>query len=86
MTDVSQDFLHELLRRFHQRFDRSEQVIKELRGENASLRGQVHFLQGDINNVRAVIARLEDRLEYVEKRLELRDLSETPQSPFDPSS
>jgi hypothetical protein len=42
-------------------------------------------MQGDINNLRGSIAHIEDRLERIENRLDLRELAERGQSPFDPN-
>lgn len=83
MTEPSQEFLHELLRRFHHRFDKLELQGREMRDDMTSMRNQIYALQGDIHNLRAVLARVEDRLDLVEKRLELRDFQEMAQSPFD---
>jgi hypothetical protein len=40
-------------------------------------------MQGDINNLRGSIAHIEDRLDRIENRLELRELAEA-QSRFEP--
>ncbi|CAN7389032.1 hypothetical protein [Rhizobium sp. LjRoot254] len=40
--------------------------------------------QSDLNNLYELVHRIEDRLDQIEKRLELRDFQEMPQSPFDP--
>ena len=82
MTDASREFISELLRRLHQRLDRSDLSIRELRTDNASMRNQLLAFQGDLNNMRATMARLEDRLEQVEKRLELRDFREMGQASY----
>lgn len=86
MTEPSQELIHELLRRFHQRFDKLDLQDRELRTDNASMRNQLHILQGDVHNMRSVIARIEDRLDQIEKRLELRDFQELAQSPYNPGT
>ena len=83
MTEPSQELLHELLRRFHQRFDKLELQGREMRDDMTSMRGQIYALQGDVHNSRSLLARVEDRLDQIEKRLELRDFQEIAQSPFD---
>jgi septal ring factor EnvC (AmiA/AmiB activator) len=86
VTEANQEFIQELLRRLHQRLDRSDHAIRELRTDNSSIRGQLLAAQGDLNSMRAVIAPLEDRIDQVEKRLELRYFQEMGQTPFDPGS
>ena len=86
MSEPSQEFIHELLRRFHQRFDKLDLQDRELRADNASLRNQLHGVQGDLQNMRGVLARIEDRLDQIERRLELRDFQEIAQSPYNPSA
>lgn len=84
MTDVSQELLHEVLRRLHQRNDKSDLAIRDLRSECQSLRRMVTTHQSDLNNLYELVHRIEDRLDQIEKRLELRDFQEMAQSPFDP--
>ena len=82
MTDASREFISELLRRLHQRLDKSDFSIRELRTDNASMRNQLLAFQGDLNNMLSKMARLEDRLYQVEKRLELRDFQEMGQASY----
>lgn len=80
---VTQDLLHELLRRMHTRFDKIDNAINELRGDNLFIRGQIHNLQGDVNSMRGSMAQMDQRLDHIEKRLELRELAEA-QARFEP--
>lgn len=83
MSEVSQDLLNELLRRMHQRFDKIDHAISELRNDNVAIRNQLHTVQGDVNSVRASMAHIETRLDRIETRLDLRELSEA-QARFEP--
>jgi len=83
MTEVSQELLHELLRRMHQRFDKIDHALSELRNDNLTIRGQIHNMQGDVNNLRSSVAHIEDRLDRIDNRLELRELAEA-QAKFEP--
>ncbi len=76
MSDVTQELMHELLRRIHARFDKLDQAHGELRDDNLVIRGQLHNVQGDLNNLRGSLARIEQRLDRIENRLELRELAE----------
>jgi hypothetical protein len=82
MADASQ----ELLRRIHLRFDKVDHAIGELRADNLSIRNQIYNMQGDINGLRASVGHIEDRLDRIETRLELREMSERNRTPFDPAS
>ena len=83
MAEVSQELLHELLRRLHQRADKSDAAIRDLRNEMNSMRLVVHAHQSDINNLYTMVHQLDARLERVENRLELRELAEA-QARFEP--
>ncbi len=83
MSDVTQELMHELLRRVHTRFDKIDNAISELRNDNLIICGQVHNLQGDVNGLRASIGHIEQRLDRIENRLELRELAEA-QARFEP--
>ncbi|OLP61384.1 hypothetical protein BJF93_00075 [Xaviernesmea oryzae] len=76
MTDVTQELLHELLRRTHARFDKLDHSISELRSDGLVIRSQLHNMQGDINNLHSTFAHIEHRLDRIENRLELRELAE----------
>jgi small-conductance mechanosensitive channel len=81
--DVTQELLHELLRRLHTRFDKIDNAINEMRSDNLFIRGQIHNLQGDVNNIRGSMAQMDQRLDRIENRLELRELAEA-QARFEP--
>ncbi|WP_245582504.1 hypothetical protein [Neorhizobium lilium] len=80
---MSQDLLHELLRRLHNRADKSDAAIRDLRNEMNSMRLVIHAHQSDVNNLYTMLHQLDARLERIENRLELRELSEA-QARFEP--
>ncbi|MDR7147289.1 hypothetical protein [Rhizobium sp. BE258] len=83
MADVTQEFMYELLKKLSQRFDKVDHAISELRTDNMTLRNQLHVIQGDVNNLRATFGHVENRLDRIENRLELRELAEA-QARFEP--
>ena len=85
MSNVSQELLHELLRQLHQRIDKAETANRDLRTENTSLRRIATIHQHDIGDLYEALHRIEDRLERIESRLELRDFQEMAQSPYNPA-
>ncbi|AYD01248.1 hypothetical protein [Neorhizobium sp. NCHU2750] len=83
MTEINGELMYELLKKLHQRFDKVDIAISELRADHMTLRGQLHVLQGDVNNVRVSIGHIESRLDRIENRLELREFQEA-QARFEP--
>ena len=83
MTEVTNDLIYELLKKIHLRMDKLENGLGEVKHEIVAIRLQALSTQTDINNIYAVTARMDQRLDRIEQRLELRELAE-PQRPFDP--
>jgi predicted nucleic acid-binding Zn-ribbon protein len=86
MSNVSQELLRELLQNLRQRIDKFDQTSRDVRIETTSLRRIVPAHQQDIGDIYEAIHRIEDRLDQIEKRLELRDFQEMAQSPYNPST
>lgn len=84
MSNVSQELLQELLQQLRQRIDKSEIASRDARMENSSLRRIVTAHQHDIGDLYEIFHRIEERLERIEARLELRDFQELAQSAYDP--
>lgn len=84
MADVDNELLYELLKKIHQRMDRLENTLGEVKHEIVAIRLQGLGAQTDINNIYAVNGRIDERLERIESRLELRELAEKPQAPYEP--
>jgi hypothetical protein len=85
MAEVTSDLIFEILKIIQFRLDKIEAGIDELRlGQNA-LRGHVISIQSDISNIYGILARHDDRLDRIERHLDLRELAE-PQRALDPTS
>jgi archaellum component FlaC len=84
MAEVSSELMYELLKRIHERMDRLDNSLGEVKHEIVAMRLQALSTQTDINNIYSVTARIDQRLDRIEQRLELRELAE-PQRPFDPT-
>jgi hypothetical protein len=78
MAEVTNELIYELLKNTHQRMDRLENGLGEVKHEIVAMRHQALGTQIDINNIYAVTARIDQRLD----RIELHELAE-PQKPFD---
>ncbi len=83
MAEVTNELMYELLKGFHQRFDKLDLSIGELKSEMQSMRGTLVSVQQDIHNIYGVLGRHETRLDRIENRLELRELAEA-QARFEP--
>lgn len=83
MADATRELMYELLKRVHTDLSGVRDGQKDLRQDMLSLRNQFHLLQGDFNSMRGSIAHIGDRLDRIENRLELRELSDA-QARFEP--
>jgi len=84
MAEVTNELMYEVLKRVQTRIDGDEHVIVELLNGQNAIRGYIASMQSDMANVYGVLSRLDQRLERIERRLELRELAEA-QKPFDPT-
>ena len=60
-----------------------DKVVAEIKAELNGVRGHMISIQGDIHNIYGIPSRHDERLDRIERRLELRELAE-PQRPFEP--
>jgi len=85
MAEATNEFMYELLRKMHERFDKVDFALAEIKSEVNNLRGTMVAMQGDIHNIYGVLARHDERLDRIEHRLELRELAEA-QKPYEPNA
>jgi hypothetical protein len=85
MAEVTNELMYELLKRVHADISSPKDGLTECRQELVSIRLQQLGMQNDIHNIYSMFVRSDQRLERIERRLELRELAE-PQKPFDPAS
>lgn len=83
MPEVTNELMYELLKKIHLRMDKLENSLGEVKHEIVAMRLQGLGTQTDINNIYSINARIDQRLERIEQRLELRELAE-PHSPYEP--
>ncbi|WP_404933192.1 hypothetical protein ABWH97_12125 [Nitratireductor sp. ac15] len=82
MGDVTNALLYEALKSTHSRLDKFEAVQSEIRQELVSIQGHMIAIQQDTRNIHGMLERHDDS---IERRLELREMPEGPQKPYDPS-
>lgn len=83
MTEVTNELMYELLKKIHSRMDRLESGLGEVKHEIVAIRLPALSTQTDVNNIYAITGRIDQRLERIEQRLELRELAEK-QRPYEP--
>jgi len=83
MATVDADLVYEVLKRIQADIALLKDSQRELRQDNLAIRNQIHGIQGDINSIRGSMAQMDQRLDRIENRLELRELAEA-QARFEP--
>jgi flagellar biosynthesis chaperone FliJ len=83
LVEASQELLQELLRRLHQRIDKSDQKARDLRNELNAMRLTLQAHHSDLNNLYTLHHQHDERLDRIENRLELREFQEA-QARFEP--
>jgi TolA-binding protein len=83
MAEITNELMYELMKRMHGEMANLRDGQNDLRQDFISLRNHMHVMQGDVNNLRTTMAQVLIRLDRIENRLELRELSEA-QARFEP--
>lgn len=83
MPEVTNELMYELLKKIHSRMDRLENGLGEVKQEIVAIRLQALSTQTDVGNIYAIAGRIDQRLERIEQRLDLRELAEN-QRPYEP--
>ncbi|CCV13352.1 hypothetical protein [Mesorhizobium sp. STM 4661] len=83
MAEVTNELMFELLKRVHHEIGELRQDVSETKRELNVMRGHMVATQSDIHNIYGILARQDDRLERIDRRLDLRELAEA-QRPYEP--
>lgn len=83
MADVTNELMYELMKRVQADISDIKIGQRDLKAEVNAMRGAMISLHQDINNIHTALARHDLRLDRIETRLELRELSEA-QARFEP--
>jgi hypothetical protein len=83
MTEVNGELIYEILKNIQLRLSNVEQVAIEHSNSFVAVRSHLSAIQSDSNNMYSILTRIDQRLDRMERRLELRELAE-PQRPYDP--
>ncbi|WEX11651.1 hypothetical protein [Chelativorans sp. AA-79] len=77
MAEANSEFMYQFLKKMQDRFDKVDFALLELKSEVTNLRGAMVALQSDTPNLYMILARHDERLGRIERRLEPRELAET---------
>jgi len=83
VSEVTNDLMFELVKRVHHEIGELRQDVSETKRELNVMRGHIVATQSDIHNIYGILARQDDRLERIDRRLDLRELAEA-QRPYEP--
>ncbi|OHV66725.1 hypothetical protein LCM4577_28335 [Mesorhizobium sp. LCM 4577] len=83
MPEATNELMFELLKRIHHEIGELRQDVSEAKRELNVMRGHMVATQSDIHNIYGILGRQDERLERIERRLELRELAEN-QRPYEP--
>lgn len=73
MAEISADLIYEVLKAMQRDMSLIKGDIGEVKASLNALRGHQVSMQQDVNNIYGMLARYDDRLERIERRLELHD-------------
>lgn len=76
LAEVTNELMFETLKKMQADLSSVKVTVGELKSETASIRGYLHNMSGDINNIYSKLARHDIQLDRIENRLELRELAE----------
>jgi hypothetical protein len=82
VVEATNELIFELMKRMHHEMTELRQDVAEVKKELNVIRGHMIAIQSDIHNIYGILGRHDERLDRIERRLELRELAE-PQRPFD---
>lgn len=75
MAEVSNELIFEVLKQVQQRLDRVDHKIDKIKSELNALRGHQISMQQDLQNVYGILGRSDVRLDHIERRLELSEVT-----------
>ena len=84
MAEITNELIYGPKRGMHHEISELRQDVSEIKAELNVIRGHLVAVQADIHNIYGILARHDERLDRIERRLELRELAEPTQSPYRP--
>lgn len=76
MAEITNELMYELLKRMQADISIMRSDIRDVKVELNAMRGTVVAIQQDIHNIYGILYQHADRLDRIERRLDLRELAE----------
>ncbi|MGJ4887217.1 hypothetical protein [Bradyrhizobium sp. HKCCYLR20261] len=73
MAEVTNELIFGILKQIQQRLDRADHRFDEMRADLTALRSYQLSMMQDLQNAYAVLGRLDERFDRMERRLELSE-------------
>jgi hypothetical protein len=86
VAEMNGELIYEMLKRIQSDVSTLKEGQREIKAEIGAMRGTMISMQQDIHNIYGILARHDDRLDRIERRLELREFAERGQNPFQPET
>jgi len=83
VAEVSNELIYDILKAMQADIRLLKDGQGEIKQELIAVRGTMVSMQQDINNIYGILARHDERLDRIERRLDLRELAEA-QRPYEP--
>jgi phage shock protein A len=74
MAEVTNDLIYDVLKQLQDRMARFESKMDEVKAELQALRNHSMAIQQDTSNIYTMLGRHEDRLDRIERRLEIAEV------------
>jgi len=75
MAEVTNELIYEVLKQLQDRMTRFELKIDEVKAELQALRNHSMAIQQDTSNIYTMLGRHENRLDRIDRRLEITEVS-----------
>jgi hypothetical protein len=75
MAEVGAELVYEVLKQLRDRMTRFESKMEEVKTELQALRNHSMAIQQDTSNIYTMLGRHENRLDRIERRLEITEVS-----------
>ncbi len=76
MAEITNELMYELLKKMQSDLSAVKLTVGELKVEFNNMCGVMVSMQSDIHNMYGILGRHDERLDRIERRLELRELAE----------
>lgn len=73
MAEITNELIYEVLKNLQPRMGNLEEGVREIKTELRAVKGHMHAIQIDVENLYQSVATIDLRVERIERRLDLAD-------------